>query len=539
RPAQRPQRPPQAAPGWLVDRVRFEPLDPAVPLSAVGVGDYRGALEVGRAPTGVSVVNDVAFEDYVRGISEVPSAWPLEALKAQAVAARTYALHELSDQAATPARAAGAEICATDACQVYTGLAKERAEGGANWAAAVSQTAGQVLLYRNQPIVAKYSASNGGASAPGGQPYLRAVADPDDTYSPLHRWRVALPLPDVGAALAVPGPIVSLARTGDTITVTWQVPDGEPPGQTAIAAPDFSARLNTTLSPPAGVPRPVPSLRFAVGIDPATNTAVLDGAGWGHGIGLSQWGAFGKALRGMKAADILAAYYAGLRPVAVPADRLPARIKVAVDLGSPAADVIAATGGFRGLDQGGHPLATVATGAWHVVPEGTRLRVVPPADQQDAPTVQVLGMDTAAAPAPVAVRLRLSAPALVHVAVQDATGAPQGPGVDAPVPAPGDATVPVPTPGPAGQYLLVVTADAGGGRTATATLAFDVAPPETAATPPKAAPRPALAAASMPAPRPSAPSRPLAAGAGALLLAVLVALLLAVLAGARRAGRRI
>lgn len=80
--------------GWLVERVRFESLAPDGFLTAADLGDYRGAMELVRSGSGVGVINDVGVEDYVRGISEVPSSWPTAALQAQAIAARTYALHQ-------------------------------------------------------------------------------------------------------------------------------------------------------------------------------------------------------------------------------------------------------------------------------------------------------------------------------------------------------------------------------------------------------------------------------------------------------------
>src|SRR2546423_15648517 len=113
----------------------------------------------------------------------MPAGWPMEGLKAQAIAARTYALNQL---------AAGRQLCATEACQVYAGLAKERSQGGDNWAAAVAATAGQVVLYRNKPILAMYSSSDGGQTVAGSQPYLRAARDPDDGVSPLSQWQASL-----------------------------------------------------------------------------------------------------------------------------------------------------------------------------------------------------------------------------------------------------------------------------------------------------------------------------------------------------------
>ena len=164
--------------GWTADRVRIEPAPGTAGVTVAGVGTYRGAIEITRSDRGVDVVNEVPFEDYVKGISEVSSAWPIEALKAQAIAARTYAVWEITRDTATEYRAAGADICATQACQVYTGLAKERAENGARWVAAVDATKSQVLWWNNGPIAAKYSSSNGGEAVAGGRPYLRAFADP-------------------------------------------------------------------------------------------------------------------------------------------------------------------------------------------------------------------------------------------------------------------------------------------------------------------------------------------------------------------------
>jgi stage II sporulation protein D len=471
----------------VVDRVRFEPLTPSPDATVTlhGTGDYRGALDVGRDPAGgLAVVNQLGLEDYVKGISEVPNAWPLEALKAQAIAARTYALRDMSLKVATAAKAAGADICATDACQVYAGVAKERQEGGANWAEAVRQTAGQVVLYKGAPINAKYSSSNGGRSVAGGYPYLRAVDDPDDAASPLHRWRSTLALSDAAAALGLAGTIDRVTHTADAVVVDWHSADGTQ-GQAPFPTADFRAKLNV-LPPPLGLPKTVPSFRFTTATDPAGNTLTIDGAGWGHGVGLSQWGAYGKARRGLKATDILAAYYSGLRPTALPANQLPATIRVAVALARPEVTAGGAEGSparFRVLDGAGKPLAVSASGAWRVVPEGKAVRVIPPAGQDQPPAVHALAVDPAApAPStPMKVRFHLSAPAVVKLTLTDPAGAPLATLAPRLVDA-GEISEAVPLPATPGRYVLTVSADAGGGRTAAAPLNVDVAAP---------APRPA------------------------------------------------
>src|SRR4029077_7344995 len=88
-----------------------------------------------------------------------------------------------------------------------------------------------------------------------------------------------------------------------------------PPSTQSIGTGDFMAKANGGgLPTPEGLPRPLPTDRF--GLTSSGDTVTIDGHGYGHGVGMSQWGAYGKAKRGMKAADILAAYYGGIRPTA-------------------------------------------------------------------------------------------------------------------------------------------------------------------------------------------------------------------------------
>ncbi|HEX2850514.1 MAG TPA: SpoIID/LytB domain-containing protein, partial [Acidimicrobiales bacterium] len=383
----RPATPPPP-PGWDATRVRFEPLDGTpVPLTLAGHGPYRGVIEVTRNGGSVAAIDDLPLEDYVRGIAEVPTNWPLEAQKAQAIAARTYAVWSARQQVNAAYKNIGADICATDACQVYAGLTRElRDDRATNWIAAVDQTRGQVLAYRNAPIKAKYSSSNGGRSVAGDEPYLRAVDDPDDAYSPLHHWHITIPLDQIGAALSLPQTPVDVQRDGDTVRVTRPDPDPnqEPDAtgnagattETHVAATDFRSLVDDAIPAPDGLPLTIPTMRFS--LTTQDGAAVVDGGGWGHGIGMSQYGALGKALRGMKAPDILAAYYAGLRPVAAPAGWLPDRIRAAGALDDPAARI---TGGRFRVVADGHVLAPAASGEWTVQPRGRALRVTPPADQ--------------------------------------------------------------------------------------------------------------------------------------------------------------
>ena len=139
---------------------------------------YRGILEVrAGAPGMVTVINVLNLEDYLRGVvpNELsPTAFAeLEALKAQAVAARTYALRNMGQFAAK-----GYDICATPACQVYRGKSTENALSDQ----AVEETRGMTAAYRGQLINALYTSTCGGHTEDGGNifdgeelPYLRGV----------------------------------------------------------------------------------------------------------------------------------------------------------------------------------------------------------------------------------------------------------------------------------------------------------------------------------------------------------------------------
>jgi stage II sporulation protein D len=149
--------------------------------------EYHGTLALRSRGRGVSVVNGLPLDTYLRGVvpSESPSHWPLAALEAQAVAARSYAVAELQPSS-------WYDLLPTTADQVYGGVAAERPRSDH----AVYATRGQVLTWDGQVARTYYSSSSGGRTEavqdawPGSAPipYLRSVADPYDTYSPHHDW---------------------------------------------------------------------------------------------------------------------------------------------------------------------------------------------------------------------------------------------------------------------------------------------------------------------------------------------------------------
>jgi stage II sporulation protein D len=164
-------------------------------------GSYRGTLELRPGVLGgLDVINAVALEDYVRGVVawESPASWPPEALKAQAVAARTYAI--------TTKRSGVFDQYPDTRSQMYGGVAAETASTDA----AVAATRGQVVTYDGTPVVTYFFSTSGGrtenventslGTTP--QPWLKSVDDPYDSVSPRHTWKpIKLTLPQARARL--------------------------------------------------------------------------------------------------------------------------------------------------------------------------------------------------------------------------------------------------------------------------------------------------------------------------------------------------
>lgn len=167
------------------------------------------------------------FERYVYGISEVPSSWPMEALKAQAVAARTYALEKMSRMGVRAG--CGCHILDDTRDQVFAGYEKIAGPSGDRWKAAVDATAGQVVLRDGRPIQALYHSSTGGHTEHnenvfGGSalPYLRGIPDPWDGISPNHRWTARFERQELGRKLATS----SSTNVGDLHSIALQSPFG-------------------------------------------------------------------------------------------------------------------------------------------------------------------------------------------------------------------------------------------------------------------------------------------------------------------------
>jgi stage II sporulation protein D len=131
---------------------------------------YRGAMRLVEGHT----INMLSLENYLKGVvaSEMPALWSVQAVRAQAVAARTYAAFERADNANR-----SFHVYDTTRSQVYKGYAAEHPSSNA----AIAATSGRVVLYGGKLAFTQFSASNGGFTAKGGKPYLIGRADPFDT----------------------------------------------------------------------------------------------------------------------------------------------------------------------------------------------------------------------------------------------------------------------------------------------------------------------------------------------------------------------
>jgi len=386
-----------------VDRLTLEGIDGTT--FELGSRRYAGPLELATYPEGIAVVELVELDDYLGGIREVPFSWPSEALKAQAVAARTYLAWTMVRGRVGDQSRHDYDICATTACQVYVGAGAAQLADGDRWLAAVERTAGEVLLYEGAPAQTLYSSSAGSRTRAnqdiwGGDPkaYLQPVDSPEAGVTPYESWTVEFPIDtfaeilqaagyEIGAKIrsvrvASPpegrGP-THVVVTGSSGTASIRV-DRFRAVFNAYAPGLYPARYPAFRSPGKRWPQAVLSYTFDLSFERSSDRltpvavdlllpedvsplsrVVVTGEGWGHGIGMSQWGAKAMADAGATYDAILAHYYGGLTPGDGGAN-VPDRVRVGLAVEQANVDVIA-DGPFRVLADG-EPLAVLPAGAW-------------------------------------------------------------------------------------------------------------------------------------------------------------------------------
>lgn len=290
------------SPIWINGRVN--------PVEFSGVR-YRGVVVVSARERGLLVTNDVDVEDYVKSVvpSEVPAGWPFEALKAQAIVSRTYALYRQSER-----RQEDFDVDATVQSQVYGGIPREDSRA----AEAVDASAGVVVTYDGRLALTPYHSTSSGPTEDATEvwgidlPYLKGVAYAYDDQSSSARWDRRFPFSVIESALRrfgyTVGPIATVTplgrtRSGRVAAVRILHANGE----LIVKGETFRRVLGY---------QDLPSTRFDV-VDIAFSDSTRDaevhlrGGGWGHGVGLSQWGMKALSERGWSAEHIVRYYYPG------------------------------------------------------------------------------------------------------------------------------------------------------------------------------------------------------------------------------------
>lgn len=268
---------------------------------------FRGSLDVlkNSKDSGLYVINHLPLESYLYGVlhHEVSPWWPMEALKAQAIAARTYATYQ-----AQVSKTAEYDVKSSTSSQMYGGSTTERFRTKR----AVDLTAGKVLTYQDKLFPAYFHATCAGVTAAAEElwkinlkPLSGSVKCDYCKISPHYHWRIRVPLAEIEEKMIKYSRPVGRVLTVEVVTETPSRRVGSlkitgVDGEALIAAKDFRVWIGGDK---------VRSTNFTVTI--SEDFAELKGKGWGHGVGLCQWGTLGQALNGRKSTEILRFYYPG------------------------------------------------------------------------------------------------------------------------------------------------------------------------------------------------------------------------------------
>lgn len=270
---------------------------------------YRGALELRHKGGGLTAVNIVPVDDYLLSVvpEEMPVDWPAEAIKAQSVAARSFAFASRGRHASE-----GYDLCTTTHCQLYTGTAAEKSASNA----AIKATRGEVLTYGGKPIEALFHTDSGGMTENSEDvwgshvPYLRAAKDTPAKTMP---WTKTISRADLERKLAAKGhdigKVRSLALSPLAIgrAAKDRTASGRVKTMTVTGTKGTATLSGTTWRSLLGLK----STLFDVKL--TKDAVTFTGYGSGHGLGISQWGAERMAAKGASYAEILHHYYTGTK----------------------------------------------------------------------------------------------------------------------------------------------------------------------------------------------------------------------------------
>jgi stage II sporulation protein D len=255
-------------------------------------------------------IRQLPFEEYVAGVvaGEIKNDWPLEAMAAQAILARTFVMEFITEKGGSK----------YDGAHVSTDIEEAQAwnEKAINdrIKEAVKRTRGQVVVYKGDYIKAWFHSHAGGKTASAKEglayekeepPYIRVVTSPDSTKAPADdaEWTARFTKQQVIEAINQAG---GSSKGFDSAKVSEKGPSGRAVtlafGDTKVSAPNFRIAIGSTKM----------KSTLLTSIEVKGNSVVFKGKGYGHGVGMSQWGAFAMAEDGKKAENIIAHYFKGV-----------------------------------------------------------------------------------------------------------------------------------------------------------------------------------------------------------------------------------
>lgn len=269
---------------------------------------YYGDFQFCRLNGGdMTVSNLLPLEDYIKGVVpyEMSASWPVEALKAQALCARTYVLSNLKKH-----RNYGFDVCNSTDCQAYRGTGSANAHTDQS----VDLTKGKIIRYNGQLCSTLYSSSDGGATEDSENvfvsalPYLRGKKDPYEASIdfPNKSWSVSYSNTDILSKLTKKGYNLS--------TIVSIVPEYTRMGNmNKLTFTDVNGKSVTISKDQCRTVMGLNSIHYTMTQRAGTNMYDISGGGWGHNVGMSQWGAYSMAkVHSKTGEDIIKFYYTGV-----------------------------------------------------------------------------------------------------------------------------------------------------------------------------------------------------------------------------------
>jgi stage II sporulation protein D len=259
--------------------------------------EYSGKIEVYKGSKGLFGVNELAIEEYVKGVvkAEVGDNWPIEALKAQAVAVRTYAIYNIKIN-----KNDVYDLTSSTLSQLYKGLKSDP-----EIEEATNATKGEILTYNGKPINAMYHSTSGGMTELPEEafgksyPYLKSVSA-DCTTSPYYMWERRIPRKDLQNILNIKMvnhiEVSSVTKTGRAKEIKIFYGGHEK----VIEAKELRRLLGW---------KRLPSTWFTITV--SDEYFIFDGRGYGHGVGMDQWSSMEMANKGINYKEILSTFYPG------------------------------------------------------------------------------------------------------------------------------------------------------------------------------------------------------------------------------------